>query len=174
MTTTDDRLGTVERDGDQWRLRFERHLDHAPEKVWRALTESDQLRHWMPCDIVGDRRAGATIELPFWPAHVEKYGMRTPTLPGTIRVWEPPTIFEWTWDTDVLRWELQPRDGGTLLTFSTWVAPDDAGAANTAAGYHVCLAALVELLDTGTTAPLVDAEVGPWERAYRQAVDEQG
>jgi hypothetical protein len=31
--------GELSKDGDQWRLRFVRRLPHAPEKVWRALTE---------------------------------------------------------------------------------------------------------------------------------------
>ncbi|WP_051265878.1 SRPBCC family protein [Nakamurella lactea] len=170
MTTTDDRLGVVERDGEHWRIRFQRRLNHSPETVWRALTDSAQLQHWMPCDIVGERRAGAEIELPFWPAHVEKYGIQTPTLQGTIRVWDPPCVFEWTWETDVLRWELEPRDGTTILTFTTWLGNDDNGAANTAAGYHACLANLVGLLDTGAAPPLVDADVGPLEQVYGRAV----
>lgn len=97
----------------------------------------------MPCDIVGGRREGADIEMPFWPPHVEKYGIQTPTLHGKIRVWDPPRVFEWTWDTDVLRWELAADDDATILTFTTWLGNDDAGAANTAAGYHACLASLV-------------------------------
>ena len=165
-------LGTVRRAPDGWVVRFERHLAHDRQKVWRALTESEHLRHWMPCDIVGERRAGASIELPFWPPHVEKYGIDTPTLPGRIRIWEPPSVFEWTWDTDVLRWELAEASGGTKLTLTTWLAPDDAGAANTAAGYHACLTNLASLLDTGTAEPLVDADVGPWELRYREAVSE--
>ena len=103
----------------------------------------------MPCDIVGERRAGARIELPFWPDHVEKYGLDAAPLHGEIRVWDPPSVFEWTWETDVLRWELTPEDGGTHLRFTTWLADDPGGAADAAAGYHVCLANLEELLDTG-------------------------
>lgn len=83
----------------------------------------------------------------------------------------PPSVFEWTWATDILRWELADADGGTRLRFTTWLGPDDAGAANTAAGYHVCLDHLETLLDTGTTGPLVDADVGPWETRYAEAID---
>jgi uncharacterized protein YndB with AHSA1/START domain len=167
---TDHDLGTASREGETYVVRFERHLRHPREKVWRALTESEHLAHWMPCDIVGERRAGAQIELPFWPAHVERYGIETPTLPGVINVWDPPAVFEWAWSTDLLRWELDEADGGTRLRFTTWLGPDGKGAANTAAGYHVCLDHLIELLDTGTAAPLVDAETGPLEGRYRTVV----
>jgi uncharacterized protein YndB with AHSA1/START domain len=109
------------------RVRFERHFNHDRAKVWRALTESEHLTSWMPCDIVGERRAGARIELPFWPDHVEKYGLDAAPLHGEIRVWDPPSVFEWTWETDVLRWGLTPENGGTNLRFTTWLADDPTG-----------------------------------------------
>lgn len=31
--------------------------------------------------------------------------------PGEIRIWQPVTVFAWTWDADVLRWELEPDAG---------------------------------------------------------------
>jgi uncharacterized protein YndB with AHSA1/START domain len=171
MTTTDQPLGEARRDATGWVVRFERELAHDREKVWRALTESEHLAHWMPCDIVGERRAGAAIELPFWPPFVEKYGIDTPTLRGEIRVWDPPSVFEWTWDTDVLRWELAERDGGTTLTFTTWLAPDEAGAVNTAAGYHSCLDCLQSMLDDGAPSePLIEAKPEALERRYRVAL----
>jgi uncharacterized protein YndB with AHSA1/START domain len=167
----DESMGTVVREDDRVGVRFERWLAHPPQKVWRALTESEQLRHWLPCDLVGERRAGASLELPFWPAHIERYGIEGPPLTGEIRVWEPPEVFEWTWDTDVLRWELRPTDAGTHLVFTTWLGDTDpTSVANAAAGYHVCLQQLQELVDTGTVAQsLIDRPVGPWEHRYAVA-----
>jgi hypothetical protein len=46
-------------------LRFERRLAHPPEKVWRALTEPDQLRQWFPTDIEGERKLGAKLLFVF-------------------------------------------------------------------------------------------------------------
>ena len=86
---TDHDLGTVERGEDGYVVRFERQLHHPREKVWRAITESEHLVHWMPCDIVGERRAGAAIELPFWPAHVEKYGIATPGHEAVYAILKP-------------------------------------------------------------------------------------
>lgn len=169
---TDDRLGEVRRDGDRLSLRFERRLAHPPEKVWRALTESEHLRHWLPCDIVGERRAGAAVTLPFWQPLVEAHDIAEPVLAGEIRAWDPPRVFEWTWGGDVLRWELTPSPGGTVLVFTTWLGDESAQATTgTAAGYHVCLDQLRELLDTGATQQhLAEADMTPVERRYAELV----
>lgn len=164
-------LGELTRDGKRVGLRFVRRYPHPIERVWRAITESDQLRFWMPCDIVGERRAGAVITLPFWPGHVEKYAIDEPVLSGEIQVWEPPTRFGWTWGGDVLLWELAELADGTELTFITWPEdPDLAGVVSTASGYHLCLAELSLLLDTGTAPPMieVDAVAFRLEEAYKQ------
>lgn len=168
MGSERNELGTVIRDGERLGLRYERRLAHPPQKVWRALTRSEDLRHWMPCDLVGERRAGATLVARFWPDIVAKYGMEEPDLPVEIRVWQPPEVFEWTWDGDVLRWELEATPEGTRLVFTTWLDAADPGSPRkTAAGYHACLERLVELLDEGEVAvPLVETEVEPLEALY--------
>jgi uncharacterized protein YndB with AHSA1/START domain len=162
-----------------WAVRYVRHLAHAPEKVWRALTESHHLEHWMPADIVGERRAGARIELPFWADTVEKYELEDPVLTGEIRVWDPPRTFEWTWDTDLLRWELEPDGDGTRHTFTTWLGDVEPEAtANTGAGYHVCLDQLADLLELGveamaarSTAEVDEAVVDAWQERYAEAIE---
>lgn len=165
---TRNRLGTVLRDGDTVALRYERRLAHPPEKVWSALTESAGLRHWFPADIVGEREAGATVQLPFWPdgaqasmETLEQAGVDTAAmdpfevLPGEIRVFDPPKLFELVWGNpdgvaDVLRFELEPDDAGTRLVFTTWPGePGPLGHAGTGAGWHACLDGLESLLATG-------------------------
>ena len=128
------------------------------------------LKHWMPCDIVGERKEGADIELPFWPAQVERYSIEETAVYGKILVWNPYEVFEWIWDTNVLRWELEAVADGTLLTLTTWLGKEVHMAKDAAAGYHVCLNQLIELLDTGTVGPLEDADVARWDRKYAEAV----
>lgn len=181
MTTpTNPRMGTVLRTDGRIGVRYVRHLAHPREKVWRALTESEHLRHWFPCDIVGDRRAGAALELPFWPDHVEVYEIEQPVSRGRLHVWEPPRLFEWSWDTDLLRWELEEAGGVTVLTFTTWIgdplahgepgrSPDDeTGFASASAGYHVCLDHLETWLDGRMVTPLVEADTTELQTRYRQ------
>ena len=161
-----DRMGSLLPDGG---LQYVRRLAHAPEKVWRALTEGEHLVHWFPADIVGERRPGARLELPFWPAQVERYGITDPVTHGELLTWDPPRVFELTWVTDRLRWELEPDDEGTVLTFTTWLGDTSPeSVANAGAGYHVCLAQLRELLDTGSVAYLEDGVVRELEKRYAE------
>jgi uncharacterized protein YndB with AHSA1/START domain len=46
MTTTNEPLGEVLHDGERIGLRFVREFPHAPDKVWRAITESQHMAHW--------------------------------------------------------------------------------------------------------------------------------
>lgn len=168
-----DRYGTVMHDGDAVMLRFVRHLKHPPQRVWKALTHSDDLRHWMPTDMIGERRAGATLQLPFWSPFIEKHGIPTPSLPGEIRVWEPPSVFEWMWATDRLRFELAPTPGGTQLTFTTWLSEMSGPVNRTAAGYHNCLDALQDRLDDTLEVALIDRGQADLEAAYAERVATQ-
>lgn len=165
-------LGEVIHDGDTIGLRYERQLGHSPERVWRAITEPDQLQHWFPTDIIGERREGASLELPFWPPLVEKYEMTESTLPGRILAWDPPRTFSWMWDRDTLIFELHPTDDGTRLVFTTWVVDTTAGVEKTAAGYHVCLDQLVTLVDTDDAPPFVEQDPTEYEVAYAALISE--
>ena len=53
--------GVLEPAGDRWRLRFTRTLHHAPDKVWRALTDPEQLSAWFPQRIDADWTVGAPL-----------------------------------------------------------------------------------------------------------------
>ena len=165
MTQTS--LGTVHKDGEVVVLGYERDLAHPPEKVWSAITESEHLRHWFPADIVGERVAGAELRFVFWPEVVAQAGeeieatgvsVDDPQLPGRLHTWEPPRLLERTWDTEHLRFELEPTDGGTRLRVTVRATePGPRGYESTAAGYHTCLDVLVAHLD-GEAASIFDEE----------------
>jgi len=159
-------LGDVLHDGETVGLRYERHLSHSVERVWRALTDSDQLRHWLPVDIVGERVEGGDVQATFWPDVVAKYQIADPTLPGKILTWDPPRTFSWMWDRDTLIFELHPTEGGTRLVFTTWIVDTTAGVDKTGAGYHICLDQLVQLIETGNPPPFVDADPTELEQRY--------
>ena len=46
-------------------LRFERRLRHAPEKVWKALTDPAELTAWFPQDLEGTFAPGAKLRFVF-------------------------------------------------------------------------------------------------------------
>ena len=60
-------------------------------------------------------------------------------------MYEPPSVMEFRWGTDTLRFELRPEPGGCTLTLLDTL--DAHGkAARDGAGWHVCLDALDEHL----------------------------
>ncbi|MGH8883072.1 MAG: SRPBCC domain-containing protein [Stackebrandtia sp.] len=180
MTGTTQRLGEVLRDGERVGTRYERMLAHPPGKVWRALTESDHLRHWFPADILGERRAGADIRFRFWPESLERadaepaemeVDLGEPELPGRILTWDPPRLFEFLWDDEQLRFDLAAEGAGTRLVCTVWFGkPGPHGLPGTAAGYHVCLDALEASLGDEPGELPDPAAVTSLERRYAETI----
>ncbi|AXB45576.1 SRPBCC family protein [Amycolatopsis albispora] len=128
-------------------LRFERTLRHSPAKVWRAITEPKELANWFPALISAEPKAGAKMEFTFPGEDEVSY--------GEVLEYDSPKVYAFRWNSDVLRFELLPAEDGCVLVFTHTV---DAGArftvARNAAGWDVCLAALVAQLDGRTEEPL--------------------
>jgi uncharacterized protein YndB with AHSA1/START domain len=160
-------LGEILRtDGRATGLRFERRLMHPPQRVWWALTESDELRHWFPADIVGERRAGAEVVVTFWDDVAEKHAIADPVLTGRILTWDPPRRFVWSWDDEILTFDLVPDGGGTILTLEVQLGSNGPGADLVGAGYHVCLDQLVALVETDDPPPFLDQDPSAYEVRY--------
>jgi hypothetical protein len=63
-----------------------------------------------------------------------------------VTAFDPPHTFEFRWGPDLIRFELRPSDGGTILTLLDTL--DERGkAARDGAGWHTCLDALQAALD---------------------------
>ncbi|TDV41397.1 activator of Hsp90 ATPase-like protein [Actinophytocola oryzae] len=59
---------------------------------------------------------------------------------------DPPVLLEYTWDTEVLRWELSDAEGGTRLVFTN-IVDDESTAAAVDPGWDVGLKRLADALD---------------------------
>ena len=126
--------GELEQIGGRWRLRFTRRLAHAPERVWRALTEPEHLAAWFPTTVEGERAPGAALRFSFPNGEAEPFE-------GKMIAYQPPSVLEYQWGEDTLRFELVPDGDGTVLTLLDTL--DERGkAARDGAGWHVCLDAL--------------------------------
>lgn len=167
-------LGEVTREGESVVLTYDRSLAHPQDKVWRALTESEHLHHWFPADIVGERRAGASIVLPFWPeasgnAESESEGSAEAHFFGEILTWDPPHRFEFTWDTERIAFDLSPTDDGTRLVTTVHVfVPAERGWPSNAAGYHACLDALEACLEGRRVNIFEQASIPALEPVYAE------
>jgi uncharacterized protein YndB with AHSA1/START domain len=134
------RYGTVEQlDDGRWQLRFTRTLPYPKERVWRAITEPEQLAHWFPTTIEGERAAGAPLRFAF-PNN------QAPPMDGEVLAYQPESFIELRWGSDVLRLELQSVENGTELTLLD-LLEERGKAARDGAGWHVCLDALERQLD---------------------------
>jgi uncharacterized protein YndB with AHSA1/START domain len=142
-------VGEVEyrADGDRWTLVLVRTLRHPPERVWAALTEPEHLEAWSP--FLADRDLGrpgdATLTMIDGETREE--------LPASVTRAERPTVLEYTWGDDVLRWELAPAESGTRLTLRHTVSDRDL-LPQVAAGWHLCLDVAEHVLDGEQIAPI--------------------
>jgi uncharacterized protein YndB with AHSA1/START domain len=155
--------GQLERVGDLSRLTFTRSLRHAPDKVWRALTETEQLGEWFPDGPpLGKFVEGETVQ----------FGVSDdrPGFAGSVLVVDPPRVLEYKWGDDTLRFELRPDGDGTVLTFTDTF--DEYGkAARDGAGWHACLDMLGHALDG--TKPAGDNGAN-WRRIHPGYVERFG
>jgi uncharacterized protein YndB with AHSA1/START domain len=94
-------------------LVIERVFPHAPEKLWRALTESRLLAEWL-------------LNNDFEPATGRKFQFRREPMPNwngaidcEVLVVESLKRLSYTWEAmgleTVVNWTLTPADGGTHL-----------------------------------------------------------
>ena len=112
MSEFPNRLGTIERRGDDIDVRFERVYRRPVGSVWKALTEPERLTDWM----------GQSFVEPFVGGRYETMLDGPKPMRGIVRVWEPTSLLEYDWHSDhaphsVARWELSAVDGGTRLVF---------------------------------------------------------
>jgi uncharacterized protein YndB with AHSA1/START domain len=117
-------------------LRMERALNHPPEKVWRALTEPSELAGWFHGPI--------TFTFP----DGEDDFVEDPDNTGVIRAYDPPRLLEFTWGSEIQRWELAPTADGCLLIL-TATYDDRPGSASFTSGWTICFDALEKVLGGG-------------------------
>jgi uncharacterized protein YndB with AHSA1/START domain len=114
--------GEITIDGGRATIVFRRLLHHSIDRVWRAITDPDELAAWMLESAKIEPRQGGRIEYVSAPEPIVWY--------GRILVWDPPHLYEHEFDTDpdprwsehlgaertIARWELERRGGSTVLT----------------------------------------------------------
>jgi uncharacterized protein YndB with AHSA1/START domain len=103
-------------------LRFERHLPHPVERVWRAVTEPGELERWF------------VVPVPWTPARGERFEAAGQA--GRITELDPPHVIAWEWSVERYRFELRPAGDGCLLVFTHVLNPAFGSAARFAAGWE--------------------------------------
>jgi len=165
-TTAD---GTLEaRDDGRAVIRFERHLSHPVDVVWRALTTPGEMVRWWgegSVDLVEGGRFDVT-----W-LNTDDEGNRA-AMKATIMRLDPPRLLETDGDEHgVLRWELDPEGEGTRLRFTSTLELPDQFRTRHIAGWHWHLDALETILDDGEVDPV---NVTGWEPIHARYVAKLG
>jgi uncharacterized protein YndB with AHSA1/START domain len=153
----------IQKDGEKWTLVLVRDLAHSPAKVWKALTDPEDLRAWAPFD--SDRNLGTV-----GTATLTTVG--APTLQVTetqVKRADASKALEFNWGGQDIRWELEPLGGGgTRLTL--WHNIDRRYIAMGAAGWHICF----DVLDRHLAGRPIGRTVGPeamkfgWQRLHAE------
>jgi uncharacterized protein YndB with AHSA1/START domain len=148
----------VRTDGERWTLVLVRELRHAPAKVWEALTDPSSLREWAPFD--ASRNLGTV-----GPVSLTTVGTPVPQVSETrVTRAEEPTLLEYRWGDNAIRWQLEPLGDGTRLTL--WHDIDRGFISMGAAGWHICLDVLERLVGDAPIGRIVggDAMRFGWPR----------
>lgn len=127
-------------------VRIERRLAHPPGKVWRAITDPEQLSQWYPFRVTElELRVGGTITFD------DGAGM---VMSATVVELDEPRVFAFSEHApegmhresdDLVRMEIVPDGAGCTLVF-THVFDDRPAAASYCTGWNACLDALMMLV----------------------------
>lgn len=121
------------------------------EQAWERAAGTTGLSRWFPCHVSGDFTVGGALRFTFeGPSKEEDLVME-----GSLLRAASPDGFSLSWGEDVVSLAIDEREVGLVLRFSTVI--DELGrAARDAAGWHVCLATLVQQL--GAAVPGQDTQ----------------
>ena len=160
----------VRKDGEQWTLVLVRDLGHPPARVWKALTDPEQLRAWAPFD--ADRNLGS-----IGTAMLTTVGAPTPHITeARVKRADAPAVLEFNWGGQDIRWELEPLPGGgTRLTLWHNIARNFI--AMGAAGWHICFDVLERLLAGQPIGRIVGPDAmkfGGWQRLNAEYAQQFG
>ncbi|SFH88405.1 Uncharacterized conserved protein YndB, AHSA1/START domain [Pisciglobus halotolerans] len=146
-------LAEVSQANDKVIVTMHRKLQHRVEEVWDMLTENEQLAKWFPEMQVEQLKEGGKIKLAFHTGGKEEM---------TITSLAVPTVLEYTWGQDLVRFDLTQTDYGTHLLFTETLQQVTEQTPKDIAGWHICLDAIEALLDK---RELSDPHQ-TWEKAY--------
>ncbi|MET8131664.1 SRPBCC family protein [Streptomyces sp. NPDC005251] len=115
-------------------VRFSRTYDHPVDRVWRFVTDPDELAAWFPSRAEMELRPGGTITFSGDP--------NMPESTGRVLAVDPPRHLSFEWGGDELRFDLEALDDGRTRFTLTNVLAEPNTAARNGAGWEVCLTAL--------------------------------
>ncbi|WP_068273318.1 SRPBCC family protein [Aldersonia kunmingensis] len=143
-------------------VRFERRYAHAPARVWAAIVDPEQSRHWFPSKLIIEDRVGGLVDFSDDPNQADGT--------GTVLAFDPPQRLEFSWGGDELHFELTPDGDGCVLRLTNVLEARDTAARN-ASGWTVCLAELDKAMaGTPSDGPHSSEADAAFEGIYRDYI----
>jgi uncharacterized protein YndB with AHSA1/START domain len=112
-----------------FRIDLDRSFDLVPERIWEAITDSNQVSDWMKSPARIDGHLGGAVFVDFTPDE---------PLSGTICKWDPGTALAYTWGESIVEWRISKTLAGATLNFSH-IGVRPKFLAGIAAGWHAFL-----------------------------------
>jgi len=143
---------------------FNRRLDHPVDRVWAALTDPAVLLGWWG-EVKTNLSEGGWFTVRWLNTDAGGNGA---VMTATISELKEQHVLEMVGDIHgVLRFELDPRESGTELHFSSTLDLPDEYRTVSLAGWHFHLDALADTL-AGRTVDLVNLPDARWEGIHRR------
>ncbi|WP_026876110.1 SRPBCC family protein [Jiangella gansuensis] len=130
---------TLRTDGDRSVLRIERRFRHPRSRVWRAITDPEQLKQWFPAAVHLDLQVGSEVGFDWGDG-------KGASPDGHVTEVDDGRVLAFTWSGELLRFDLRDDGDGCLMIFEHTFS-DRYGAGSFCSGWVMCLAALEQLAD---------------------------
>ncbi len=112
-----------------FRIDLDRSFDQVSERIWEAITDSNQVSDWMKAPARVDGHLGGAVFVDFTPDE---------PLSGTICKWDPGVALAYTWGESIVEWRISKNLSGATLHFSH-IGVRPKFLAGLAAGWHAFL-----------------------------------
>ena len=162
--------GQIIADGERYQVRFERLYQRPIDKVFAALTVPERLAAWLGAAEIEPRQGGRFVLVFADPPY---------RMGGEVSVYEPPTLFEFTWPEKSaappsrVRFSLAEAGAGARLTLTqTFISRSDLS--GVAAGWHEHLERLDLAVDGVTTTRWNREREAALASEYRAMVGGEG
>lgn len=146
-------LAEIQRLNDETVAEFHRDFPYPVTKVWEMLTDNDQLVKWFSELKIQELAEGGKLLFDMGDGSYEEM---------TITEVKIPTVWEFTWDENLVRFNLSENPTGTHLVLKEYIKEVTEHTARDIAGWHVCLDVIGMLL--------ADESIGnrqkEWEKVY--------
>lgn len=131
-------------------IRYDRTSKHSAERLWRAITNSDEVTSWMQYPARIDLRVGGDYFVDFSKTN-------SGSLDGIIVAIEPAHLLRYAWNNSIVEWTIEPTAGGCKHSFLQAGLPDRGpGEEGLVAGWHAWFDDLDTYLDGEALPPLTD------------------